>query len=195
MEQKYCKLYHRGYQTIDELYDDLKDAVIYITMKDSRIVVSYHSQILEIELSASGGYYTYHNGKKDQASWDDQDLYSYVLAFVHGQRKDIGELVICDTQIRELSSGGFTYLDEMGRDHHVEYAVAARNCEQGVRCVGQRNVTQRYIAFCSDTVGLKVLFKRPFVLSRKHCLTGSRATRFTALQKHIAENGYSSYAF
>jgi len=197
MEHNGYKSYHRGYQNINELYDDLKDSVLNISLNNGKITVVYHSETLEIERAASGGYDSYHNGKRGSAAWDDQDLYPYVLAFVHEQRKDITELEIYDTQIRKLHTGGFTYLDDLGREHHVEYAAAAQNYGQkngqGTHCVGERDIAQGYIAFYPYAVGLKVLFKHLFVLSKKRCLTGARTARFTALQKHIAENGYSSY--
>ena len=85
--EKLYKAYHRSYQNIEELFDDLSDAVLNIKLENKRIIVSYKSDTLEIELSKYGGYYTYLNGKQEKGVWDDQDLYPYVLAFVHEQRK------------------------------------------------------------------------------------------------------------
>ena len=85
--EKLYKVYHRNYQNIEELFDDLKDAVLNIKQENERIIVFYNSDTLEIELSKYGGYYTYLNGKKEKGVWDDQDLYPYVIELVHEQRK------------------------------------------------------------------------------------------------------------
>lgn len=199
MEQneKRFKTYHRGYENIDELYDDLRDSVLNISLKNGRIIVVYHSDTLEIELAASGGYYTYQNEKKDRGAWDDQDLYPYVLTFVHEQRRDITELEIYDTAITDVSNEGFTYIDDEGRVHSVEYAACARNYtqknERRLNCVGERNITQGCFVFHTSDVAIKVVFKRLFVLTKKCYFTGRRSERFASLQNHIVDQGYSTY--
>ena len=85
---KLYKVYHRSYHSIEEFYDDLKDSVLNIKLEKEKIVVFFNSDVLEIELSKNGGYYTWINGEKENVVWDDQDLYPYVLEFVREQRKD-----------------------------------------------------------------------------------------------------------
>ena len=80
-DKKLYKTYHRGYGTVEELYDDLCDIGVNIELDHNRIIIRFSSDTLEIELSKRGGYYVYLNGQQENSIWDDQDLYPYVLNF------------------------------------------------------------------------------------------------------------------
>lgn len=80
-EPKY-KIYHRGYANIDEIYDDFKDYIDTIKLEDNKIFIEHNSDVLVIEKSPNGFYYTYRNGEKEKGDWDEQDLLDYALEFV-----------------------------------------------------------------------------------------------------------------
>ena len=58
--EKFYKVYHRNYKSIEELYDDLSDAVLNIGLENNKISIHYNSDTLEIE-PCRWGYYTYLN--------------------------------------------------------------------------------------------------------------------------------------
>lgn len=66
-EQKY-KIYHRGYANIDEMYDDFKDYIDTIKLEDNKIFIEHNSDVLVIEKSPNGFYYTYRNSEKKKAT-------------------------------------------------------------------------------------------------------------------------------
>lgn len=114
--EKLYKVYHRNYQNIMELYDDLSDVVMNISLENNKIVIHYNSDAYEIKQSPYG-YYTYLNGKKESGECEDQDIYFYALEFVHEQIKGITELEVNDTSIIDINNDGITYSDEFDRKH------------------------------------------------------------------------------
>lgn len=189
--EKLYKTYHRNYQGIEELYDDLRDSVLNISLENKRIILYYNSDTLWIE-RASWGYNTYFNGKKERGEWEDQDIYFYALEFVHEQAVGISELELNDTSIIALNDRGITYADEFGRTHFIEYAACALNGPTET-CVGERDITKRYFTFYTPGVPTKVLFLNLFVPKKNHVLFGGRQKRFGAVRQAVFDSGYTSY--
>lgn len=82
------KLYHRNYKSIEELYDDLADVILNITLKSDKVVIRHDADILEIG-RCLGGFRTSVNGKREKGVWEDQDIYFCALEFVHGPQKKL----------------------------------------------------------------------------------------------------------
>ncbi len=101
--EKLYKVYHRNYQNIAELYDDLSDTVLNISFENNKITIHYNADILEIE-SCRWGYYTYLNGKREKGEWEDQDIYFYALEFVHEKQKGLTELEVNDKSIIDVTN-------------------------------------------------------------------------------------------
>ncbi len=190
--EKLYKVYHRNYKSIEELYDDLSDAVINISFENNKIIIHYNSDTLEIEPSR-WGYYTYLNGKREAGEWEDQDIYFYALEFVHEQQKGLTELEMNDTRIVHITNEGITYFDEFGRNHFISYENCAMNGPTA-SCVAERDITKWYFKFYSSSVSIKFMFRSLFAFKKGKCfLTGRRVKRFRALQKTIADSGYTTY--
>ena len=190
--EKLYKVYHRNYKSIEELYDDLSDAVINIGFKNNKIIIHYNSDTLEIEPSR-WGYYTYLNGKREAGEWEDQDIYFYALEFVHEQQKGLTEFEVNDTSIIDITNEGITYSDQFGREHFVSYETCAVNGPI-TSCVAERDITKWYFKFYSSSVSIKFVFRSLFVFKKgKRFLTGGRAKRFRTLQKLITDCGYTTY--
>ena len=190
--EKLYKVYHRDYKSIEELYDDLSDAVINIGFENNKIIIRYNSDTLEIEPSR-WRYYTYLNGKREAGEWEDQDIYFYALEFVHEQQKGVTEFEINDTSIVHITNEGITYFDELGRNHFIRYEDCAMNGPTA-SCVAERDITKWYFKFYSSSVSIKVMFKSLFAFKKGKCfLTGGRVKRFRTLQKSIADSGYTTY--
>lgn len=81
MDTPYYKEYHRNYASIEELYDDLMDVLLHVSLEDGRIAIPYGKDVWQIELGR-GGYITYLNGKKEKGVWEDQDIYFAALKFI-----------------------------------------------------------------------------------------------------------------
>ena len=193
MEEKLYKVYHRNYQSIWELYDDLRNVVLEICFENNKIVLHYSSDTLEIEPTCCGEYVTYLNGKREAGEWEDQDIYFYALDFVHEKVKGRSEIEVYDTSIVLLNDCGITYVDEFGRTHLIEYSVCAAN-GPSVSCVAERDITKRYFRFYTSGVQIKVVFDALFVFKKgKKALTGGRKERFAALRRAINNSGYTSY--
>jgi len=190
--EKLYKVYHRNYKSIEELYDDLSDAVINIGFENNKIIIHYNSDTLEIEPSR-WGYYTYLNGKREAGEWEDQDIYFYALEFVHEQQKGLTELEMNDTSIVQITNEGITYFDEFGRNHFISYEDCTMN-DPTASCVAERDITRWYFKFYSSSVSIKFMFRSLFVFKKgKRFLTGGRAKRFRTLQKLITDCGYTTY--
>jgi len=190
--EKLYKVYHRNYKSIEELYDDLSDAVINIGFENNKIIIHYNSDTLEIEPSR-WGYYTYLNGKREAGEWEDQDIYFYALEFVHEQQKGLTELEMNDTSIVQITNEGITYFDEFGRNHFISYEDCTMN-DPTASCVAERDITRWYFKFYSSSVSIKFMFRSLFVFKKgKRLLTGGRAKRFRTLQKLITDCGYTTY--
>lgn len=190
--EKLYKVYHRNYQTIDELYDDLSDVVLNIILENNKVVIHYDSDTLEIQPSPYG-YYTYLNGEKEKGEWEDQDIYFYVLEFIHEQRKDLSEVEIYDTSIIDINDSGITYIDQFNRKHFVNYAACAVN-GPNASCVAEIDITKWYFRFFTSGVSIKLVFRNPFVFKkRNHFLVGGKAKRFSALQQAVIDSGYTTY--
>ena len=46
--EKLYKLYHRNYKNIEELYDDLSDAILNIGLENNKIIIHYYSVRLKL---------------------------------------------------------------------------------------------------------------------------------------------------
>ena len=190
--EKLYKVYHRNYQTIEELFDDLSDAVLNIGLENNKIIIHYNSDILEIEL-CHGGFRTYVNGQREKGVWEDQDIYFYAIEFVHEQEKGLTELEIYDTSIVDINNNGITYADEFGRRHLVDYADCAVNGPTK-SCVAERNVTKWQFKFYNSGTTIKISFKSPIVFKKgNHLLIGGKAKRFRTLEQAIIESGYTTF--
>lgn len=190
--EKLYKVYHRNYQNIMELYDDLSDVVMNISLENNKIVIHYNSDAYEIKHSPYG-YYTYLNGKKESGECEDQDIYFYALEFVHEQIKGITELEVNDTSIIDINNDGITYSDEFDRKHFVSYATCVAD-RPSTSCVAERDITKWYFKFYTPSVAIKFVFRTPFVFrKRNHFLLGGKAKRFRILQQAIVDSGYTTY--
>ena len=186
--EKLYKVYHRNYKSIEELYDDLSDAVINIGLENNKIIIHYNFDTLEIEPSR-WGYYTYLNGKREKVEWEDQDIYFYALEFVHEQQKGLTELEMSDTSIIDVNNEGIVYIDEFGRKHTVSYNFLCGEQNQYIL----RNRKRRYeMVFHVYTSGVSIgfVFRIPFVFKKDNrFLFGSKKKRFKTLQKAIRYGG------
>ncbi len=192
VNEKLYKVYHRNYQNISELYDDLSDAALNICLEDDKITVHYHSDALDIE-PCRGGYCTYLNGEKEPGVWEDQDIYFYALEFVHEQQKGLTELEMNDTSIIHITNEGITYSDEFDRKHFISYEDCAMNGPTAT-CVAERDITKWYFKFYTSGVSIKFVFRNLFVFNKgKHFLVGGKSKRFKALQQAIINSGYTTY--
>ena len=181
--EKLYKVYHRNYKSIEELYDDLSDAVLNISLEDNKIIIHYNSDMLEIK-PCHLGYHTYLNGKREAGEWEDQDIYFYALEFVHEQQKGLTELEINDTSIIHITNEGITYSDEFDRKHFISFEDCAMNGPTA-SCVAERDVTKWYFKFYSSSVSIKFVFRSLFVFKKRK--------RFEALRQAIIDSGYTSY--
>ena len=181
--RKLYKVYHRNYKSIEELYDDLSNAVINIDFENNKIIIRYNSDTLEI-ISSRFGYYTYLNGKREAREWEDQDIYFYALEFVHEQRKDLTELEMNDTSIIKITNEGITYADEFDRKHFISFEDCAMNGPTE-SCVAERDITKWYFKFYSSSISIKFVFRSLFAFKKRK--------RFEALGQSIIDSGYSSY--
>lgn len=181
--EKLYKVYHRNYKSIEELYDDLSDAILNIGLKNNKIIIRYNSDTLEIE-PCQWGYHTYLNGKREADEWEDQDIYFYALEFVHEQQKGLTELEMNDTCIIQITNEGITYADEFGRKHFISFKDCAMNGPTA-SCVAEREITKWYFKFYSPSISIKFVFRGLFVFKKRK--------RFEALRQAIIDSGYTSY--
>ena len=186
--EKLYKVYHRNYKSIEELYDDLSDAVINIGLENNKIIIHYNFDTLEIEPSR-WGYYTYLNGKKETGEWEDQDIYFYALEFVHEQQKGLTELEVSDTSIIDVNNEGIVYIDKFGRKHTVSYNFLCGEPNQYILRNRKRRC-EMVFKVCTSDVLISFVFVRPFVLKKRNrFLFGSKKKRFKTLQKAIRDGG------
>lgn len=192
--EKLYKVYHRNYNTIEELYEDLSDAVLNIGLENNRIIIRYNSDVLKIEESKYC-YRTYLNNEPEKEEWEDQDIYFYALDFVHEQRKDLTVFERQDTCITDINKKGITYVDELGRNHVIFFSDCAAN-GPSKSCVAKRNITKWCFEFYSSGIPIRILFKKSFVFKKgKRFLVGGKAKRFRELQQAISDSGYTTYDF
>ena len=116
-------------------------------------------------------------------------------------------IVIPDTAIwavnrdkQENESSNIIYRDKSGRGHSIDFDVCAANfkAEHGTssdNCIGERKMDEYYFIFYTSGIKTKIVFKKMYVgnLFRYHRLSGSKATRFLALQNLINETRYTTY--
>ena len=190
--EKLYKVHHRNYENIEELYDDLSDAVLNIGLENNKIIIHYNSDTLEIE-PCRWGYYTYLNKKRETGEWEDQDIYFYALEFAHEQRKDLTALEMNDTSIIQITNKGITYADEFDRKHFISYEDCAMNGPT-TSCVAERDITKWYFKFYSSSISIKFVFRSLFVFKKgKSPLSGGKRKRFEALRQAIIDSGYAFY--
>lgn len=190
--EKLYKVYHRNYKSMEELYDDLSDAVLNISLENNKIIIHYNSDTLEIEQS-QWGYYTYLNGKREVGELENQDIYFYALEFVHEQQKGLTELEMNDTSIVYITNEGITYSDEFDRNHFISFEDCAINGPTA-SCVAERDITKWYFKFYSSSVSIRFMFRSLFVFKKsKSLLLGGKRKRFEALWQAIINSGYTSY--
>ena len=181
--EKLYKVYHRNYKNIEELYDDLSDAILDVSLENNRIIIHYNSDTLEIE-PCHLGYHTYLNGKKESSVWEEQDIYFYALEFVHEQQKGLTELEMNDTRIIQITNEGITYVDEFDRKHFISFVNCAMNGPTE-SCVAERDITKWYFKFYSSSISIKFVFRGLFAFKKRK--------RFEALRQAIIDSGYTSY--
>ncbi|MBQ8732559.1 MAG: hypothetical protein IJY82_07000 [Oscillospiraceae bacterium] len=187
--EKLYKAHHRNYKSIEELYDDLSNAIINCDFENNKIIIHCTSDTLEIEPSR-WGYCTYLNGKREADEWEDQDIYFYALAFVQQQQKGFAEFE--DTSIVRITNEGVTYCDIFGRNHFVRYEDCAMNGPTA-SCVAEQDITKWYFKFYSPSVSIKIMFRSLFVFKKgKRFLTGRREKRFRTLQQSITDSGFTT---
>ena len=116
-------------------------------------------------------------------------------------------IVIPDTAIwavnrgkQENESSNIIYRDKSGREHSIDFDVCATNfkAEHGTssgNCIGERKIDEYCFIFYTSGIKTKIVFKKMYVgnLFRYHRLSGSKATRFLALQNLINETRYTTY--
>ena len=116
-------------------------------------------------------------------------------------------IVIPDTAIwsvnrgkQENESSNIIYRDKSGRGHYIDFDVCATNfkAEHGTssgNCIGERKIDEYCFVFYTSGIKTKIVFKKMCVgnLFRYHRLSGSKATRFLALQNLINETRYTTY--
>ena len=118
-------------------------------------------------------------------------------------------IIIPDTSIRAVNRGkqenessNIVYRDKCGRLHSIDFEACALNYmaehkKSAGNCIGERKVDENYLIFYTSGIKTKVVFKNLYVsnLLRYHRLTGSKTTRFLALQNLINETKYTTYDF
>ena len=181
--EKLYKLYHRNYKNIEELYDDLSDAILNIGLENNKIIIHYNSDTLEIEY-CHFGYRTYLKEKRETGVLEHQDIYFYALEFVHEQQKGLTELEMNDTSIIQITNEGITYVDKFDRKHFISFEDCATNGPTA-SCVAERDITKWYFKFYSSGISIKFVFRSLFVFKR--------IKRFRALRQAIIDSGYTSY--
>ena len=116
-------------------------------------------------------------------------------------------IVIPDTAIWAVNRGkqkneasSVVYRDEKGELHSIDFDVCATNfkTEHGTSsgsCIGERKTDKYCFVFYTSGIKTKIVFKKMYVgnLFRYHLLSGSKATRFLALQNLINETRYTTY--
>ena len=100
----------------------------------------------------------------------------------------------------ENESSNIIYRDKDGRGHSIDFDVCATNfkAEHGTssgNCIGERKIDEYCFFFYTSGIKTKIVFKKMYVgnLFRYHRLSGSKATRFLALQNLINETRYTTY--
>ena len=188
------KEYHRNYASIEELYDDLRDVLLHVSLENGRIAIPYGKDVWQIELGR-GGFITYLNGKEEKEIWEDQDIYYGALEFAHEQLCGCSEIQIVDLQIATVGEDGLTYIDALGRSHSVNFSDCAREFSashpEAQRCIGEQSLTK--FCFTLYTPGVKTVIRCAGLwrLARRgRLLSGRKATRFRALQKLIGDLHY-----
>ena len=92
------------------------------------------------------------------------------------------------------------YRDKNGRGHSIDFDVCATTfkAEHGTssgNCIGERKMDEYCFIFYTSGIKTKIVFKKMYVgnFFRYHLLSGSKSTRFLALQNLINETRYTTY--
>ena len=116
-------------------------------------------------------------------------------------------IVIPDTAIWAVNRGkqenevsSIVFRDENGELHSIDFDVCATNFKaehesSSGNCIGERKMDKYCFVFYTSGIKTKIVFKKMHVsnLFRYHLLSGSKATRFLALQNLINETRYTTY--
>ena len=199
MEKPY-KIYHRNYNSIEELYDDLKSIIKNIILVNDNIIINAQNSELKIRFKHYG-YITYINGNKEKQSTEDQDIYYVALEFVHDEAF-IEEIGVIDNSIKHINignNGGIWYLDNYNRSHYIDFNTCAINFKSehanaSNNCIGERCIiTNKYIFFTSGVKTVIYIKKRLLSCFFRNFLNGSVKKRFYLLNDYIKESGYKTY--
>lgn len=80
IEDRLSLVYHRNYECLEDLRDDIQRYVPNAEIKDGRIVLTNGTDCMEIE-PTHGGYCAYINGEREKGVCEDQDIFSYAVDF------------------------------------------------------------------------------------------------------------------
>lgn len=196
-EQRYYKAFHCMYGSIFALYDDLKDTVSDIEMKDGIITVRYHTLSMTVE-KVLDGYRTRINGSKNMTVQPDETIYQYIMEFLHDQRKENGILEISDDRITAIKPHGIVYTDIFDREFVIDFADCANEyAKEGSSpfgCIGECDAKQLAYIFYTPRIKTKVVFDSALITGKKlYPLRGSRKKRFSELKKRISDQKYTVY--
>lgn len=116
-------------------------------------------------------------------------------------------IVIPDTSIlainhskQENESSNIVYCDKNGIQHSIDFETCAANYKSehttsSGRCIGERKMDEGYFLFYTSGMKTKVVFTKIYVGNIFHhpLLSGSKTSRFLALQNLINQTIYTTY--
>lgn len=115
-------------------------------------------------------------------------------------------IVIPDTAIiaanrgkQENEASNIVYRDKKGELLSIDFDVCVANFKtehesSSGNCIGERKMDENYFVFYTSGIKTKIVFKKIHVGNtfRYHLLSGSRASRFLALQNLISKTRYTT---
>jgi len=188
MDNNIYKIYHRNYNSILELYDDLSNVINDICLEDNLIRIKYVNEELKIEFK-DHGFVTYVNDKKEKGIIEDKDIYYTALEFAHDNIKsDVCEIPIYT--IVNVTEHGIEYEVYNGRKHFLDFNECCKNLKKkypsaSENCVGERNILDYSFSFYTDKIKKKVVFFSLFKFKKRKL--------FLQFQKKISDFGFKTF--
>ncbi len=101
---------------------------------------------------------------------------------------------------RENFSDSIVYKDLSGEFHTINLETCAENFlkehkESSGKCVGYRDITQKYFVFYTSGVKTMICFKKLYIfnISGRNLLIGKRNSRFMQFEKLLSQTKYTTF--
>ena len=108
------------------------------------------------------------------------------------------QLVAIDRNVATNVSDSLVFRDKKGILHMIDFASCAQNYRKekrlsSSRCIGERNLKERYFVIYTTGVKTQIIFKKRMVFSfgKRKLLHGSRLERILQFQQKLKEMQYT----